>query len=69
AWEKGAAKAAADAVPTDVALVFGVAGTPAECRDQLGAYSESGIEHMVVRPVPVGEGGLEPAARVASELL
>ena len=40
---------------------LGIAGTAEECRAQLDSYLSSGLDELVVRPVPVGKDGLEPA--------
>jgi alkanesulfonate monooxygenase SsuD/methylene tetrahydromethanopterin reductase-like flavin-dependent oxidoreductase (luciferase family) len=69
AWKRRDREAAAAAVPEEVALQFGVAGDEATCRQMLTAYADCDIEHVVVRPVPVEGGGLEPAVRAAAELL
>lgn len=69
AWEAGDAASAAEAVTGAVALEFGVAGSEAACRNQLRAYADAGVAHVVVRPVPVGDGGLGPAVEAAAPLL
>ena len=37
---------------------LGIAGTADECRAQLDSYRSSGLDELVVRPVPVGKEGL-----------
>ncbi|MXX45865.1 MAG: LLM class flavin-dependent oxidoreductase [Acidimicrobiia bacterium] len=43
---------------------LGIAGTAEECRAQLDSYRSVGLDELIVRPVPVTEGGLEPAVEV-----
>ena len=40
---------------------LGIAGTPSECRAALDDYRSSGLDELVIRPVPVGEEGIEAA--------
>lgn len=40
---------------------LGIAGSAEECRAALDSYRSSGLDELVVRPVPVGGEGLEPA--------
>ncbi len=40
---------------------LGIAGTPSECRAALDSYRDCGLDELVVRPVPVGEEGIEAA--------
>ena len=40
---------------------LGIAGTPEECRAALDAYRGCGLDELVIRPVPVGDGGIEVA--------
>ena len=43
------------------AAQLGIAGDPAECRAALESYRSSGLDELIVRPVPVEGEGLEPA--------
>lgn len=50
--------------PGDVshaATHLGIAGDPAECRAALDAYRSTGLDELVIRPVPVGDEGIEAA--------
>lgn len=40
---------------------LGIAGDPAHCRAALEPYLSSGLDELVIRPVPVGEEGIEAA--------
>lgn len=40
---------------------LGIAGDADECRGALESYLSSGLDELVVRPVPVGEEGIEAA--------
>ncbi len=40
---------------------LGIAGTPQECRAALRSYDGCGLDELVIRPVPVGEEGIEAA--------
>ncbi len=62
AWEEGGQEAAAAAISGDVLAGFGAFGTPDECRAMLEQYRHAGIDEVVVRPVPVGRGGIREAA-------
>lgn len=43
---------------------LGIAGTPQQCRQAVAAYLSSGLDELVVRPVPVGEEGIAAAVEV-----
>ena len=54
AWTKGDRVGAAKLVPDELIQALGVAGTPAECRERIEAYRQSGLGLPII--FPVGEG-------------
>ncbi len=66
AWEAGGRDAAAAALPDEVLAQYGAFGPQSECREMLGRYRHTGIDELVVRPVPVGSGGIWEAAEAAA---
>ena len=40
---------------------LGIAGDPSQCRAALDSYLSSGLDELVIRPVPVGEEGIAAA--------
>ena len=40
---------------------LGIAGDPSQCREALGAYLSSGLDELIIRPVPVGKEGIGAA--------
>ncbi len=61
AWEGHGEAAAVAAVPSQVVDELGIAGDAPGCQRSLDRYRDTGVDELVVRPVPVGEGGLLPA--------
>lgn len=61
AWERHGEAEAVAALPFEVVDELGVAGDAQVCRRLLDRYGDSGVDELVVRPVPVGDGGLLPA--------
>ncbi len=61
AWERHGEVEAVAALPAEVVDELGIAGDAAGCRRSLDKYGDSGVDELVVRPVPVGDGGLLPA--------
>ena len=50
--------------PDDVTTAadhLGITGDPQQCRAALDSYLSSGLDELVIRPVPVGEEGIEAA--------
>lgn len=43
---------------------LGIAGNPQQCRRAVAAYLSSGLDELVIRPVPVGEEGIAAAVEV-----
>jgi probable F420-dependent oxidoreductase len=54
AWKRGDQKSAIAAVSDAIVAATGVAGTPDECREQLQAYRESGIDEPIISPFARG---------------
>ena len=50
AWEKGDRESAQRMVTDEMVDATGVVGTPAECRERLDAYRDSGIDLPIVAP-------------------
>jgi probable F420-dependent oxidoreductase len=72
-WQAGDRKAAAASVPDDVVDALVLNGNPAQCRDQVQAYVDAGVQLPVLAVVPTPElvdaesiatvlAGLAPAA-------
>ena len=59
AWAAGDTASAARAVTDEMIAATGVAGTPAECRDRLGAYRESGLDLPIISPFARGDDAKE----------
>ncbi len=47
--------------PGAAAERLGISGTPSQCRAALDSYRVGGLDELVIRPVPVGEEGIEAA--------
>lgn len=56
AWERGDQAGAVRAVPDAVIAATGIVGSPAECRDRLEAYRQSGISLPIISPFSRGAG-------------
>jgi alkanesulfonate monooxygenase SsuD/methylene tetrahydromethanopterin reductase-like flavin-dependent oxidoreductase (luciferase family) len=54
AWQKGDREGAAKLVPDELIQALGVAGTPAECRERIEDYRQSGIALPIIFPVAGG---------------
>ncbi|MGE0681587.1 MAG: LLM class flavin-dependent oxidoreductase [Candidatus Binatia bacterium] len=54
AWKRGDREGAAKLVPDELIQALGVAGTPAECRERIAAYRQSGIALPII--FPLGDG-------------
>ena len=54
AWAAGDAAGAARAVTDDMIAATGIAGTPAECRERLGAYRDAGLDLPIISPFARG---------------
>ena len=59
AWAAGDTASAARAVTDEMIAATGVAGTPAECRDRLEAYRESGLALPIISPFARGDDAKE----------
>jgi len=59
AWAAGDTASAARAVTDEMIAATGVAGTPAECRDRLEAYRESGLDLPIISPFARGDDAKE----------
>ena len=59
AWGEGGTGAAARAVTDEMIAATGVAGTPAECRERLAAYRESGLDLPIISPFARGADAKE----------
>ncbi|HXG17589.1 MAG TPA: LLM class flavin-dependent oxidoreductase [Methylomirabilota bacterium] len=53
-WSKGDREGAAKLVPDALIQALGVAGTPAECRERIEAYRQSGIALPILFPLGSG---------------
>jgi alkanesulfonate monooxygenase SsuD/methylene tetrahydromethanopterin reductase-like flavin-dependent oxidoreductase (luciferase family) len=51
AWQKGDREGAAKLVPDSLITALGVVGTPAECRERIAQYRQSGIALPIIFPV------------------
>jgi alkanesulfonate monooxygenase SsuD/methylene tetrahydromethanopterin reductase-like flavin-dependent oxidoreductase (luciferase family) len=65
AWVKGDREGAAKLVPDELIQALGVAGTPAECRERIEVYRQSGIALPILFPL----GGGPDAKRQVMETL
>ncbi len=54
AWQKGDREGAARLVPDELIEALGVAGTPAQCRERIEAYRQSGIALPIIFPIGSG---------------
>jgi alkanesulfonate monooxygenase SsuD/methylene tetrahydromethanopterin reductase-like flavin-dependent oxidoreductase (luciferase family) len=54
AWVKGDREGAAKLVPDELIQALGVAGTPAECRERIEVYRQSGIALPILFPLGGG---------------
>lgn len=54
AWQKGDREGAAQLVPDELIEALGVAGTPAQCRERIEAYRQSGIALPIIFPIGSG---------------
>jgi alkanesulfonate monooxygenase SsuD/methylene tetrahydromethanopterin reductase-like flavin-dependent oxidoreductase (luciferase family) len=54
AWQKGDREGAAKLVPDELIQTLGVAGAPAECRERIAAYRQSGIALPIIFPLGGG---------------
>ena len=59
AWSAGDAAGAARAVTDEMIAATGIAGTPAECRDRIEAYRDSGLDLPIISPFARGTGAKE----------
>ena len=59
AWARGDREAAERAVSDAVIDATSVAGTPAQCREKLDAYRDSGIDLPIISPFARGPGAAE----------
>ena len=59
AWAAGDAAGAARAVTDEMIAATGIAGTPAECRDRIEAYRDSGLDLPIISPFARGTGAKE----------
>ena len=59
AWAAGDAAGAARAVSDEMIAATGIAGTPGECRERLGAYRDSGLDLPVISPFARGPDAKE----------
>jgi alkanesulfonate monooxygenase SsuD/methylene tetrahydromethanopterin reductase-like flavin-dependent oxidoreductase (luciferase family) len=57
AWKQGDKEKAVHLVPDVLIETLSIAGTPAECRERVEAYRQSGIGHPVIFPVSEGPMG------------
>jgi 5,10-methylenetetrahydromethanopterin reductase len=57
AWQAGNREAAARQVPDELVQALGVVGTPAECRERIATYRQSGITLPIIFPVGGGPEG------------
>ena len=55
AWAAGDSHGAARAVTDEMIAATGIAGTPAECRDRLDAYRDSGLDLPIISPFARGD--------------
>ena len=59
AWAAGDAAGAARAVTDEMIAATGVAGTPAECRNRIEAYRDSGLDLPIISPFARGDDAKE----------
>ncbi len=60
---KGAGQGASDRMAQELAVI----GSPAQCREQLAAFREAGIDMPILNPVPVGDQTYAQAVQKAIE--
>lgn len=65
AWQAGDRDGAARQVPDDLIRACAIVGTPAECRERIAAYRDTGLSLPVIFPV---SGGPDGKQRVLSAL-
>ena len=66
AWRSGEAAEATATIPDEMVARLGAAGTTAECRAALERYESPDVDEIVIRPVPVGDGGMEAAVAASA---
>ena len=59
AWAAGDTAAAERAVTDEMLTATGIAGTPAECRDRIEAYRDSGLDLPIISPFARGADAKE----------
>ena len=59
AWSEGDTAAATRAVTDEMLAATGIAGTPAECRERVEAYRDSGLDLPIISPFARGAGAKE----------
>ena len=59
AWAAGDTAAAERAVSDEMITATGIAGTPAECRDRIEAYRDSGLDLPIISPFARGADAKE----------
>ena len=59
AWAAGDTAGAARAVTDEMLTATGIAGTPAECRDRIEAYRDSGLDLPIISPFARGADAKE----------
>lgn len=64
AWQKGDQAGAAKLVPDAMVQALGIAGTAAECREQIEAYRQSGIKLPIIFPVGGGPDGKQKVMEI-----
>ena len=59
AWSEGDTAAATRAVTDEMLAATGIAGTPAQCRERVEAYRDSGLDLPIISPFARGAGAKE----------
>ncbi len=66
AWDRGDRDAATRAVPDELMASTSAVGTPAECRERIEAYRQSGIDLPIISPRSGGKAGALAAIRACA---
>jgi probable F420-dependent oxidoreductase len=71
AWDAGDRRGAGTAVPDELVDALVVHGSPEECRAQVGAYADAGVDVPVIALLPTPElstGGIAPLTTLIAQL-
>lgn len=69
AWQRGDARAAAQAVTQDMIRAITIYGSAEQCRERLQAYRNAGLQLPIIAPFPIDEPVQETFARTITGCL